>query len=249
MPRFYSLFNRSQKLTRVLREPVYRRALRYGVAASTEHEAIPFRRDFATVLDVGANRGQFALFAARRFPDASLICFEPLARPRSVLRRVTAPQPQCRVFDVALSDHSGRATFHVSRADDSSSLLPIGRRQRESFRGTGEQTTTDVDVRRLDEMLHGEDLARPALLKIDVQGGELGVLRGAHEVLGSVDAILVEASFVELYEGQPLVDEVWHFLHAAGFSCRGIWSATYGVRGECLQADFLFSRSGFDPLA
>jgi hypothetical protein len=57
----------------------------------------------------------------------------------------------------------------------------------------------------------------------------------------------VEASFVELYGGQALVDEVWALLRSTGFSCRGIWSVTYGRRGECLQGDFLFSRDGFDP--
>lgn len=249
MPQFKRAFQRLQKLSRVLGEPSYRRGLRHGVAASTEHEAIPFRRDFATVVDVGANRGQFALFAARSFPRASLICFEPLEQPRARLRRVMAHRSGFRVFEVAASEQSGTAEFHVSRADDSSSLLPIGQRQRESFPGTEEQATIRVEVRRLDEVLQATDLAFPALLKIDVQGGELGVLKGATAVLGSVSAILVEASFVELYDGQPLVDEVWRFADAAGFVCRGIWSASYGTGGECLQADFLFSRPDFDPLA
>jgi hypothetical protein len=62
------LGSRVQKLLGILREPFYRSALRHGVAASIEHEAIPLRTDFRTVIDVGANRGQFALFAAHHFP-------------------------------------------------------------------------------------------------------------------------------------------------------------------------------------
>ena len=87
------------------------------------------------------------------------------------------------------------------------------------------------------------------LLKIDVQGGELGVLQGAEEILQSIDAVLVEVSFVELYAGQALADEVWRHLQSHGFSCRGVWSMTYGVRGECLQGDLLFARAGFEPLS
>jgi hypothetical protein len=105
-----------------------------------------------------------------------------------------------------------------------------------------------VAVRRLDEILGPEDLVAPVLLKIDVQGSELSVLEGAGSLLTLVHAVLVEASFVELYRGQALADDVWAFLHERGFSCLGIWALTYGESGECLQGDFLFARPGFDPL-
>ena len=232
----------------VLRDPPVSRALRHGVAASTEHEAIPLRADFRRVIDVGANRGQCALYAARSFPAAQLICFEPLPRARALLNRIVDAQARLRVFDVALSAYDGAADFYVSNSDDSSSLLPIGPRQRTAFPGTDEQTTISVTIRKLDDILDPTNLAKPVLIKIDVQGGELGTLQGAGRVLGSVDAILVEASFVELYSGQALADEVWGFLRGRGFSCRRIWSVTYGPEGERLQGDFLFSREGFDPL-
>lgn len=231
----------------VLREPEYRRALRHGVAASVEHEAIPLRRDFGTVIDVGANRGQFAVFAARRFPQARLICFEPLPRARAKLQRALGTLDRVRLSEVAVGAANEDREFHVAAADDSSSLLPIGERQREAFPGTRERTTIVVQVRRLDDVLTTADFVGPVLLKIDVQGGELGVLQGAEQILQSIDAVLVEASFVELYTGQPLVDEVWGNLRSSGFSCRGVWSIGYGVAGECLQADFLFVRSGFEP--
>jgi hypothetical protein len=153
------------------------------------------------------------------------------------------------VSDVALGAANEEAEFHVSAADDSSSLLPIGQRQREAFPGTDERTTMTVQVRRLDEVLRPEELVAPVLIKIDVQGGELGVLQGAEEILQSIDAVLVEVSFVELYAGQALADEVWRHLQSHGFSCRGVWSMTYGVRGECLQGDLLFARAGFEPLS
>src|SRR5882762_6091377 len=97
---------RARKLARVLQEPGYRRALRHGVAASTEHEAIPLRADFSTVIDIGANRGQFALFAERRFPQATVICFEPLPEPRAQLQRVVGASGRLRLFDAAVSDRN-----------------------------------------------------------------------------------------------------------------------------------------------
>jgi FkbM family methyltransferase len=235
-------------LAAVLQVPEYRRALRHGVAASVEHDAIRLREDFATVIDVGANRGQFAVFAARRFAQARLICFEPLPGPREQLTRAVGPNSRLRVLDQAIGSEDGVAEFHVSAADDSSSLLPIGQRQRDAFPGTEERATISVQVRRLDSVLSEADLGRPTLLKVDVQGGEHEVLEGAERLLPSIDAVLVEVSFVELYAGQALVDAVWGQLREAGFSCRGIWSITYGPGGECLQGDLLFAREGFEPL-
>lgn len=243
------LGSRWRKLVGVLRAPQYRRALLHGVAASVEHEAIPLRSDFRTVIDAGANRGQFALFAARRFPQAALLCFEPLDVPRNKLERVLGQTRRLSVFDAALGARSESAEFHVSTADDSSSLLPIGHRQRDAFPGTAERTTIIVQVRRLDEVVTPADLTPPVLLKIDVQGGELGVLQGTDSVFGSIDAVLVEASFIELYAGQALIDEIWGFFRLKGFTCRGVWSVTYGSGQECLQGDFLFAREGFEPLA
>jgi FkbM family methyltransferase len=213
-----------------------------------EHDAIHLRRDFKTVIDAGANRGQFAVFAARRFPEAAIICFEPLPEPLARLRQATGNSPRVTLHDIALAETSGLAEFHVSVADDSSSLLPITPLQRTVFPGTEEQATRTVQIRRLDDVLRGGALLAPVLLKIDVQGGELGVLRGADDLMPSIDAVLVEVSFVELYAGQALADEVWSHLSSRGFSCRGAWSTAYGPRGECLQSDLLFARFGFDPL-
>jgi FkbM family methyltransferase len=218
------------------------------VAASVEHEAIPLRDDFGTVIDVGANRGQFAVFAARRFPRATLICFEPLPGPRAQIRRAVPDATRLRLLDVAIGSVAGEAEFHVSAADDSSSLLPIGQRQRVVFPGTEELSTMTVQVRRLDDVLAADELTGPTLLKVDVQGGELAVLQGAQQLLASVDAVLIEASFVELYAGQALIDAVWQELRNQGFSCRGIWSPTYGPQGECVQGDLLFARREFEPL-
>jgi FkbM family methyltransferase len=166
-----------------------------------------------------------------------------------LLRRVIDRTAPLRVFDVAVGASNEVAEFHIADADDSSSLLISNHRQREAFPGAESNRSISVEIRRLDEVLAARDLLTPVLLKIDVQGGELGVLRGAEALLKSIDAVLLEASFVELYVGQALVDDLWSFLNGHGFTCRGIWSATYGTAGECLLADLLFARRAFEPLA
>jgi FkbM family methyltransferase len=231
---------RARKLRRLILEPRYWAALRKGIAASVEHERIPFRADTRTILDVGASRGQFALFASTRFPGAGIVCFEPLPGPFADLRDLLGPRVSAH--NVAIGDHPGTASINVSASDDSSSLLPIGSRQVQEFPGTDLQRTIEVQVNTLDNEVKGPP-ARPCLLKVDVQGLELQVLMGAVETLKSVDEALIECSFVELYEGQALAEEVVTHMRAAGFRLAGVHEVAYSSDGSALQADFLFRRT------
>jgi len=216
--------------------------LRHGVAAAVEHEQAALDHAYRTVIDVGANRGQFLLLAARRFPEADLLAFEPLPGPRKVLRQVLPRRRGVRLFDLALSDSAGTATFHISRADDSSSLLPISDTQVATFPGTEEVAQLLVRTARLDEVLTRADLRPPVLLKIDAQGGELGVLEGALGLLPAVTTILTECSFAELYQGQPTAGAVVRFLHEHCFGLYSVGKVTTAVRGRPVQADLVFER-------
>ena len=240
------LLRRARKLLALVAVPAYWRGLRQGVAAAVEHETAALDHPYRTVIDVGANRGQFLLVAARRFPAARLIAFEPLAGPREVLGRALPRRRPVRLFELALSDRSGEATFHVSRADDSSSLLPIGPDQVSTFPGTDEVAQLSVRTARLDEVLEPADLEPPVLLKIDAQGGELGVLEGATGVLDRVATVLVECSFAELYEGQPKAGAVVCFLAAHGFGLHSVGPVTTLRGGRPVQADLIFERTERD---
>lgn len=231
---------RARKLVRLLRRSGHRRALRHGVAAAVEHEDVPLRDDVRLVLDVGASRGQFALFARARWPTARIVAFEPLPAAAERFVRVLGDAAELR--RVALGAATGEAVLHVAGRDDSSSLLPIAG-QAAAFPGTAEVDRVRVPVGRLADHLP-DPAARPCLLKVDVQGGELDVLRGAGAALGRVDEVLCECSFVELYAGQPLADEVIAFLAGHGLRLAGCFDQRRDARGDALQADLLFRRAG-----
>jgi FkbM family methyltransferase len=231
---------RIAKAARLALTPAYWGALRRGVAATTEHRAVDFRPDVETVVDVGASRGQFATFALHRFPNAGLICFEPLHDASEVLERVL-PNDRATIHRLALGAEAASLELHVAAQDDSSSLLPIGPRQVGAFPGTEERRRERVDVACLEEFLTA-DLRPPILLKVDVQGYELAVLQGAGPSLALVEEIFVECSFVELYTGQALADAVICFLREAGLRLAGVFGVVEAPSGTCLQADLLFRR-------
>ena len=137
----------------------------------------------------------------------------------------------------------GTLPLQVSKRDDSSSLRLISELQAEVFRGTSKRGTVDVDVRPLDGVLDVQKLGSPLLVKVDVQGSEAEVLKGAPNVLAKADFVYIEASFVELYSGQELASDVITRILEAGFELRGVYNADYHS-GQCVQADFLFARKG-----
>jgi len=209
-----------------------------GVAAATEHEDADLGADFRTVLDVGASRGQFALFAQQEWPDATIVCFEPLADPAAKLRRLL--QGRVSIHQVALGSAPSILEMNVSGRDDSSSLLPLGR-QIDEYPATAVTTSSVVSVDILDNYFEPAT-PTPVLLKIDVQGYELEVLKGAKSSLDLVGEILCECSFVELYSGQPLASDIVVFLKSAGFELAGVSGISRSRSGGQLQADLLFRR-------
>jgi FkbM family methyltransferase len=229
------------KAARLVRVQRYRRAARHGVAAAIEHNIVPLPTDIQTAIDVGSHRGQFAVLALARFPSARVLCFEPLPEPREVLQAaVKEDEHRVEVFPFAAASQSSSEEMHISRADDSSSLLPIGQRYVTAFPGTEARTVAPVRTVRIDEVV--ESVEEPCLMKIDVQGYELQVLQGAESLLPSVAHLLVECSFTELYVGQALAGEVTAYLHDQGYRLSGVYGLKRDRAGRCLHADFLFER-------
>lgn len=230
-----------RKLIGVMKDSRYRGVLlKYSVAAAVEHQAPLKLLGCRTVVDIGANEGQFALVAHRLFPEARIFSFEPLAEPLSVFRKVFHDDPRVTIFAAAIGPNRTSATIHVSKRLDSSSMLPITSMQSSVFPGTEQSRTEVVQVGRLREYLALTDIPSPALLKIDVQGYELEVLKGCNELINGFRYVYVECSFMELYKEQALADEIIDWLHDRSYRLVGIYNLSYDRDGIAIQGDFLF---------
>lgn len=219
-----------------------RALVKHRVLAATEHVNV-VARDLKCLIDVGANKGQFSLAFRNLNPSAQIHAFEPLKLAAATFRRVFEGDARSELHELAIGASDGTAEIHISRRDDSSSLLPIGSLQTTHFPGTDELQTSEVTVVRLLTALRGQKLARPALLKIDVQGFELEVLKGCEEYLDQFSLIYCECSYIQLYDGQALAHQIISYLAPKGFVLRGTYNPAYARDGSPVQADFLFERA------
>lgn len=219
------------------------RFVAHGVAPAIEHTAVLQHLPFDFVVDAGANRGQFSLVCRRLRPGALIVAFEPLPEPASVYRALFVDDARVRLHANALGGERGEAAMHISARDDSSSLLPIAKAQSDNYPGSGEVGTHMVTVGPMSDFIAAEDFGGQNLLKIDVQGYELEVLKSAEALLRRFEWIYVECSYLPLYEGQPLAKDVAEFITARGFALTGRYNvSTIEGSEEPLQADFLFTR-------
>lgn len=208
--------------------------------AGVEHKAA-LNRPISTVVDIGANRGQFAL-AVRAISGAKVFSFEPLPQVAEIFKKVFSGDSSVVLYVSAIGEKVEKKMIHLSARDDSSSLLEIGFAQSQLFPGTHEVGTLEIDVAPLDHFICAADIVRPAMLKLDVQGFELQALAGCASLIDNFDYIYCECSFVELYKGQKLAAEVVDYLSSLGFALSGMYNPSYDFAGNCIQADLFFKR-------
>lgn len=197
-----------------------------------------------TIIDIGANKGQFAFASTRFFPMANIYSFEPVPESFSKLTINCSDTPFIHPFNLALGDTNGIINFFQNSHSHASSALPTSSFQKREIPKTSESTKIQVPVRRLDDIAKElPHLKHPILLKLDVQGYEKHVLEGAGEFIKVVDYLLFEASFVPMYEGEPLFDEMHSYVKALGFSLIGPVGSLQTSNNRIVQMDMLYQRN------
>lgn len=202
------------------------------------------RLGIRTVLDVGANVGQFAQQMHAVIPDAYIYSFEPLADCYAALVSGMKDVRNFKAFNIALGDENGETRIHRNRYAPASSLLSMDDLCKEAYPSTGEESVEAIRVRRLDDLASQLDGPDNLLVKIDVQGFEDRVIQGGRTTIARAKLLLVETSYMRLYKGQLLFDDIYEMLKHLGFTYRGsLEQYPSPIDGSPLQEDSVFMRS------
>lgn len=192
------------------------------------------------VLDVGANRGDTVVRTKQEYPNAIVHAFEPVGDVFEELRAATRGLSDVHLHRVAVGEKPGEVELHVTKNRWCSSVLQPGERGKAYYGDWyNVERTERVPMVSLDSWAEAHHVRRVDIIKIDVQGLELSVLRGARRLLsqGGVKAVLCEAQLVQEYEGSSTFSEIDLDLRSHGFLVHQIHEVV--VKGPEQQSSYL----------
>ncbi|WP_293303690.1 FkbM family methyltransferase [Pedobacter sp. UBA5917] len=196
----------------------------------------------STIIDAGANKGQFAIAANHFYPKAQIHSFEPLPEVFTVLQHNTSRLSVISTYNMALGNSNGTLEFYSNAYSHASSALHVSALQKDMLPKTARSQQIEIPVQRLDDLHHKINFNAPVLLKMDVQGFEKEVLKGAANCLHQIDYLLFETSFVQMYDGEPLFDEMHDFVKKLGFELIAPVGFLQTEKLQILQMDLLYER-------
>jgi FkbM family methyltransferase len=186
-------------------------------------------------IDIGAYTGEWTLSLRQLFPATRVLMIEPQAARQARLEALAQVHDGVDFAPVLLGSAAAKAvTFFQSETASSVLRDP----------GNGGARAVEMEMTTLDAVTRGTHFQRPDFLKLDVQGYELEILKGAEHVLASVEAVMMEVNLIAVYEGAPLADEVVAFMAARGFRVYDVCTFFRRPLDNALwQMDMIFVRA------
>ena len=198
------------------------------------------------VLDVGARVGDYGLWLRRNGYRGDIISFEPVSSNFQALEKAAAHDANWHCFNYALGAEQSISSINVSKHTAYSSFHQVSTAAQERF---GEETYTEreekVEVHRLDDVFGTLPLkvTDRLYLKMDTQGWDLEVLKGARETLSHVIALQTEVSVQPIYEGMPVMRDSLEAIADYGFTPSGFFPVNLDSRMAAIEFDLVAVRA------
>lgn len=201
------------------------------------------------IFDVGCNQGVITEKYLATWPDAQLHCFEALPDVADLAVKRFSGRPAVEVHNLALCDRTGSIAFNRMAASDSSSLLQSNEREIPASYKDVLATTAVLEVPcdTLDRFCNERGITSIDLLKLDVQGAEWRVLRGATVLLErrAIKVIVSEVYFLPFYDSQPMFEDIAELLQSFGYRFVLPYNLVFGsTTGRIQWADAMFVAPG-----
>ena len=186
-----------------------------------------------TVFDVGAASGTPPLYET--FPDARHVLIDPLVENEPLLAVLARSLKSAEYLIAAAAEEAGTLTINVHPDLVGSSLYL------ESEDSGVNGVPRVVPTVRLNDLRRERALPAPYVVKVDVQGAELDVLRGATEVLAETEYVILETSLFHFFGNSPLAYDVMTFMKEWGFALYDLVDCGYRpLDGAMSQVDMGF---------
>ncbi len=193
-----------------------------------------YGQQITNIIDVGANEGQFAFMARYCWNQAQIDCFEPDIGALSQLQKNHSSDDRIKSYNCAIGSEPGELLLNLGETSAQNSLL--------HEYGKTTKGSIVVPIKTLDE-IYGVSELGISLLKIDVQGYELEVLKGASDLLKRTNFVLLEVSLADLFQDGVEIDTIWQFMKNSGYTYHSIIDQYRDPESQrILQMDVIFER-------
>ena len=181
-------------------------------------------KEVSTVFDVGAHLGQTTLYFRKVFPHSQVHSFEPIPQNFTELQRNVAGKDRIKVNQKALGSSPGSAFMEIGDSDQTHSICSHSENE-----PTEATQRTKVELGTIDTYLAKKGIVSIDLLKIDVEGYELEVLKGAQNALqsGSIQSILAECDFDPDDNQHTYFNDLWDFLRKENYAFIGLYDVIH----------------------
>ncbi|MEM1318954.1 MAG: FkbM family methyltransferase [Bacteroidota bacterium] len=197
-----------------------------------------------TIFDVGAYLGETAIKFSKAFsPQSKIYAFEPFLETYEILQKNIAAYPNIKSVNIGLADSDGTAAFNSNRFAATNSLLSTSAEGIKNW-GVGlmeTQQQIEIPVRTIDSLMEEQGVEQIDILKMDAQGAEYKVLKGAEQAMaaGKIKLIYTEMIIMPTYEAQKGLDEMLPMMKAYGYTLYDLY-LSYNPEGQLRFTDGIF---------
>ena len=179
--------------------------------------------DQPTVFDVGANIGQTVMKLRTYFPQSVINSFEPNSNTFEILKKNVGTMHKVQIWNSGLGSAIGQTTFFENTNSDMSSFLNLGET------GWGTEKKSIAQITTIDQFCTDHKINTIDILKVDTQGFELEVLKGAENIISKngIGLIYLEVIFSKMYENLPSFGDLYNFLTERGYKLVSIYKIDY----------------------
>ncbi len=226
-----------KRILRILRQIIAGLERRwYGKDDMPGYHRLAGLKPVNTVIDIGVGHNG-SPFLYRHFPDATYLSVDPLREAEQAVAKGLGRSDNSLFIEAALGEEPATIDLPISRVPSRTTLLePVSRK---ADRTSSE--TRRVEIRRLDDITEGLDLPKPVLLKVDTEGYEMKVLKGAEKTLKNCSYVILELSFQPRFKDSYTFEEMIAFMASSGFTVHSV------ITGGSDKVDLCFSSGRLSP--
>mgnify|MGYP006113881337 CR=1 FL=1 len=192
-------------------------------------------KNIKNIIDIGSNKGQFSLISRIIYPECFIYSFEPQVKYFNLQKKIL--KKKIKFYNYCLGEKNYSKDLYITQREDSSSLLEPSVSENKIYEV---KKKIRVRIKTLNEVFKNQKLEN-SLMKIDVQGYEYQVLKGASKIIKNIDYLLIELSSQGIYKNQIKKYKIIEYLKKKKFRIIKKYNKSI-INNNIHQHDYLFKR-------